>query len=69
MFELMDATKQRSGSNLLGRWGYGEVYKGILRHTTVAVKFLIKVYSYNFYAVQFNLFQEGLIVCEYIAVI
>ena len=54
MFELMDATKQRSGSNLLGRGGYGEVYNGILRHTTVAVKFLnqvyiIKVCSYNFY--------------------
>ena len=38
--ELMAATGKE---NLLGRGGYGSVYKGFLRHTVVAVKFLNEV--------------------------
>lgn len=41
--ELLDATEQKKGENLLGRGGYGSVYKGVLRHTVVAVKFLNEV--------------------------
>ena len=43
--ELMSATEQRSLSNLLGEGRFGCVYRGMLRHTTVAVKFLNKVSS------------------------
>ena len=41
--ELLEATGQKKEENLLGKGGYGTVYKGILRHTTVAVKFLNEV--------------------------
>jgi hypothetical protein len=41
--ELMIATEEKSTARLLGEGGYGSVYKGVLRHTTVAVKFLNKV--------------------------
>lgn len=41
--ELMNATEEMSETNLLGQGGFGSVYKGVLRHTTVAVKFLNKV--------------------------
>lgn len=43
--ELLDATEQKSKDNLLGRGGYGCVYKGVIHHTTVAVKFLNEVSS------------------------
>lgn len=39
--ELLAATNQKN--DLLGRGRYGAVYKGVLRHTTVAVKFLNEV--------------------------
>ena len=41
--ELLEATGQRDQDNLLGEGGFGVVYKGCLRHTVVAVKFLTKV--------------------------
>ena len=41
--ELLDATDQKDEKNLFGRGGYGSVYRGVLRHTTVAVKFLNEV--------------------------
>ena len=41
--ELLDATDQKDEKNLLGRGGYGSVYRGVLRHITVAVKFLNEV--------------------------
>lgn len=45
--ELLHATNQKDEANLLGRGGYGTVYKGTLRHTTVAVKFLNEVAIYR----------------------
>ena len=41
--ELFAACNNKASSNLLGTGGYGSVYKGKLRHTFVAIKFLIKV--------------------------
>ncbi len=41
--ELMEATGQKKEENLLGRGGYGTVYRGVLRHATFAVKFLNEV--------------------------
>lgn len=42
---LLEATGQKKEDNLLGRGGYGEVYKGVWCHTTVAVKFLNEVWQ------------------------
>ena len=41
--ELNKATDNFSLSRLLGQGGFGQVYKGFVRHTTVAVKLLTKV--------------------------
>ena len=41
--ELMEATGKKDRSNLLGEGGYGVVYRGQLRHTVVAIKFLTQV--------------------------
>lgn len=43
--ELLDATSQKR--HMLGKGEYGEVYKGTLKGTTVAVKFLNEVHCYN----------------------
>lgn len=40
--ELIEATGQKK--HILGKGGYGTVYKGNLRHTIVAVKFLNEVW-------------------------
>ena len=42
-YEVMLAVGQKDEDNVIGRGGYGTVYKGILRHTEVAVKFLSPV--------------------------
>lgn len=36
--ELEQATKQFNESNLIGHGSFGSVYKGLLRHTVVAIK-------------------------------
>ena len=41
--ELLAACNNKASSNLIGMGGYGCVYKGNLRHTSVAIKFLTKV--------------------------
>ena len=41
--ELLVACNDKATSNLIGTGGYGSVYKGRLRHTSVAIKFLSKV--------------------------
>lgn len=45
--ELLEATEQKCDGNLLGEGGYGVVYKGLLRHTVVAVKFLTQVTAFS----------------------
>ena len=42
MSEVLESTGGKSEENL-GSGGFGTVYKGNLRHTTVAVKFLNNV--------------------------
>lgn len=39
-FELQEATKNFDDSLKIGEGGYGSIYKGFLRHTTVAIKLL-----------------------------
>lgn len=41
--ELLKATNGKNPSNFIGSGGFGEVYKGRIRGTAVAVKFLSKV--------------------------
>ena len=41
--ELEEATDNFSTVHLLGQGGFGKVFKGMFRHTTVAVKLLTKV--------------------------
>ena len=41
--ELEEATDNFSTVHLLGQGGFGKVFKGMIRHTTVAVKLLTKV--------------------------
>ena len=41
--ELFNATSSYGKANLIGEGGYGRVYRGTLRHTTVAIKVLSEV--------------------------
>ena len=41
--ELKYATDDFSDVRLLGKGGFGRVFKGIIRHTAVAIKLLTKV--------------------------
>ena len=45
--QLFLATDHCDKANLLGSGGFGEVYQGRVRSTTVAIKFFKKVHSYN----------------------
>ena len=45
--ELKDATNSFNCDNVIGEGGFGKVYRGVLRFTTVAVKVLTEV-SPNF---------------------
>ena len=42
--ELADATRNYSRSSVVGKGGYGTVYKGTLRYSTVAIKVLSQVH-------------------------
>ena len=44
--EVMMAVGQKDEDSIIGKGGYSTVYKGILRHMEVAVKFLSPV-SFN----------------------
>ena len=41
--ELARATRNYARGSVIGRGGFGTVYKGNLRHSTVAIKVLSKV--------------------------
>ncbi len=41
--ELQEATNSFSTSNLVGKGGFGQVYKGVLRGTSAAIKVLSEV--------------------------
>lgn len=41
--ELKCATENFTNSRLIGKGGFGKVFRGIIRHTNVAIKLLTKV--------------------------
>ena len=47
--ELADATRNYSRTSIVGKGGYGIVYRGTLRYSTVAIKILSQVHVRGIY--------------------
>lgn len=58
--ELAEGTRNYTRSAILGKGGYGTVFKGFLRHCDVAVKILTKVHTILFKVrINFFLLKDG----------
>lgn len=61
--ELASATRNYARSTVIGKGGFGTVYKGYLRHSHVAIKVLSKVITCSilckYYGIDFFFVQKG----------